>query len=34
MTVAALASASGLTPEQVWEKLKGREKPKEILAGA
>lgn len=33
VTLAALASANGLTPEQVWVKLKGREKPKEILAG-
>jgi hypothetical protein len=32
-TLAALASANGLTPQQVWERLKGREKPKEIPAG-
>jgi hypothetical protein len=33
VTIAALASTHGLTPQQVWEELKGREKPKEILAG-
>jgi len=33
VTVAALASANDLTPQQVWVKLKGREKPKEIPAG-
>jgi hypothetical protein len=32
-TVAALASANGLTPQQVWERLKGREKPRGIPAG-
>jgi len=32
-TLAALASANGLTPQQAWEKLKGQEKPKEIPAG-
>jgi hypothetical protein len=33
VTVAALASANGLTPQGVWVKLKGREEPKEIPAG-
>jgi hypothetical protein len=33
VTVAALASANGLTPQEVWTRLKGREKPKEIPAG-
>jgi len=33
VTIAALASANDLTPEQVWVKLKDREKPKEIPAG-
>lgn len=33
VTVAALASANGLTPQDVWAKLKGGERPKEIPAG-
>ena len=33
VTIAALASAHGLTPQQVWVKLKGQERPKEIPAG-
>jgi hypothetical protein len=33
VTIAALASAHGLTPRDVWVRLKGREKPKEIPAG-
>jgi hypothetical protein len=32
-TIAALASAHGLTPEQVWIALRGQEKPKELPAG-
>lgn len=32
-TIAALASAHDLTPEQVWVALKGDEKPKELPAG-
>lgn len=32
-TVAALASAHGLTPRDVWVRLKGQEKAKEIPAG-
>lgn len=32
-TVAALASANGLTPQELWVRLKGRERPKEIPAG-
>jgi len=34
VTIAALASAHGLTPQQVWERLEGRETPKEIPPGA
>ena len=33
VTIAALASTNRRTPQEVWEKLKGREKPKEIPAG-
>jgi len=33
VTIAALASTNGRTPQEVWEKLKGREKPREIPAG-
>ncbi|MCG6925765.1 MAG: DUF4405 domain-containing protein [Acidobacteria bacterium] len=32
-TIAALASAHGRTPEQVWAALRGQEKPKELAAG-
>jgi hypothetical protein len=33
VTIAALASAHRLTPQEVWVKLKGREKAREIPAG-
>jgi len=33
VTIAALASANGLTPQQIWVRLKGQETPKEIPAG-
>lgn len=33
VTIASLASANGLTPQQVWVTLKGRERPSEIPAG-
>jgi len=32
-TTAAVASTNGLTPQRVWEKLEGREKPRGIPAG-
>jgi hypothetical protein len=33
VTMAALASTHGLTPRDVWAKLKGQDKPREIAAG-
>ncbi len=33
VTIAALASTNGLTPQEIWTRLKGRERPKQIPAG-